>query len=310
MESITVKAMAPVVLVHGIRSNASAFNDFEPVLAVDAIPTARVNLGEGSIQTIGEGPLRQQVQAIAAEFGSKRLHIVAHSKGGLWSRWLMKTLSGLAVYTLTTLDTPHEGSVLADAYRVAEGAANAGAFTSPVFSIVLALLNNPSVPDLDIASLEAANREMPLLETMTADGRRTKVAYYAHAGDANRNGNVDQFGFGIIEPSEATYFGTTIDPKLYGFVQRYKRATLVRLPSGQSTLQLPLIPNSPPYPKNDFIVTTSSSWCLNTNPCRAVQNLPGISSPWSKHHGSIVDADVARQVRSRLGVVLEETLSN
>jgi len=300
VDSITIEAMAPVVLVHGIRSNASIFDQFEPVLAAGGLPTARVNLGEGSIQSVGSVRLRQWVESIASEFGSKRLHVVAHSKGGLWTRWMMQTLSELAIYSLTTLDTPHEGSVLADLYLVAR--------RYRALQPLLAWLPAQSIADLDVASLERLNREMPLLVEMRADGRATKVEYYAHAGDANLNGNVDQRGFGVIEPTEATY--TLVDRRLYRKVQEYRRATLRRLPSGETTLAQPLIPNAPPYPLNDFIVTTGSAWCLNTSACSAMTKLPFVSAPWKKHHGSIVDGHIAEFVKNFLGVDLERRLSN
>jgi len=56
-----------------------------------------------------------------AEFGAKLAHLVAESKGGLWSRQMLYTLpvnsNGsqlFGVYSLTTLETPHLASSLAD----------------------------------------------------------------------------------------------------------------------------------------------------------------------------------------------------
>lgn len=57
------------------------------------------------------------------EFGAKHAHLVVHSKGGLWARQMLKNVSSqfnangnqlFGIYSLTTLETPHLGSSLAD----------------------------------------------------------------------------------------------------------------------------------------------------------------------------------------------------
>jgi triacylglycerol lipase len=51
------------------------------------------------------------------EYGVMRLHIVGHSDGGLWSRSAITqddAYSGVEVLSLTTLGTPHTGSLVAD----------------------------------------------------------------------------------------------------------------------------------------------------------------------------------------------------
>ncbi len=71
------------------------------------------------------GLLVEKIPPIATRFGVKHLHLVAHSKGGLDSRAALKPLKaqgGLAILSVTTLSTPHHGSVLADYIRDARGA--------------------------------------------------------------------------------------------------------------------------------------------------------------------------------------------
>ena len=65
------------------------------------------------------------IPALAAEFGAKHAHLVAHSKGGLDVReFLASTIPpNFGVLSLTTLSTPHHGSVGAD-YALDSASAN------------------------------------------------------------------------------------------------------------------------------------------------------------------------------------------
>src|SRR5687768_14069145 len=61
--------------------------------------------------------LGQQVDAVLRRTGAPKVHVVAHSMGGLDSRYVISALGyGDRVATLTTIGTPHRGSVLADGY--------------------------------------------------------------------------------------------------------------------------------------------------------------------------------------------------
>ncbi|MEW5855529.1 MAG: triacylglycerol lipase [Myxococcota bacterium] len=61
--------------------------------------------------------LGQQLDAIVRRSGAPRVHLIAHSMGGLDSRYAISRLGyGDRVASLTTVGTPHRGSVLADGY--------------------------------------------------------------------------------------------------------------------------------------------------------------------------------------------------
>lgn len=61
------------------------------------------------------GILREKIFEILRENGEEKVNIIAHSKGGLDSRYLISGLH-MAPYvaSLTTICTPHRGSMLAD----------------------------------------------------------------------------------------------------------------------------------------------------------------------------------------------------
>jgi len=117
--TIEFKAMAPIVLVHGIRAGPSSdpnqANWFDPYTFVPGVPTLYQNgwfrkpfdeakapysvltFDEDTIED-GAKRLRAPIQQVAASFGSRYIHMVAHSKGGLWSRaFLANELSSLSL---------------------------------------------------------------------------------------------------------------------------------------------------------------------------------------------------------------------
>jgi len=109
----------PVLLVHGM-----GFRDNKLIGYWGRIPNAlkemgcRVYFGDqdsnADIETNGKH-LAQRIDQILEETGAEKLHIIAHSKGGLDSRYALSLL-GTAdkVSSLTTISTPHHGSKTVD----------------------------------------------------------------------------------------------------------------------------------------------------------------------------------------------------
>ena len=109
----------PLLLVHGV-----GFRDFHYFNYWGRIPReltrngARVFYGHqeawGTVEDNAE-ILRDKIHEILKETGAQKVNILAHSKGGLDSRYLISGLS-MAPYvaTLTTINTPHRGSALVE----------------------------------------------------------------------------------------------------------------------------------------------------------------------------------------------------
>lgn len=145
---IKYEASSPVVLVHGIRSSGAAFADFQigltsnyvvsdasinlaDVAAPDPLPSGCPDIPYNNSIAHNIDQLATLIPAIAQRYGTKSIHLITHSKGGLDSIGLMSrtvsspieisvgTMSGQPVIrnlefrSLVTLDTPHLGSVLA-----------------------------------------------------------------------------------------------------------------------------------------------------------------------------------------------------
>jgi len=106
----------PVVLVHGIGDNRSAFTILRRTLR---------RRGFGRIVTVNYSPLTSDVRTAAAALGAhvervceqsgyEQVFLVGHSLGGIIARYYVQRLAGDArVSTLVTLGSPHAGSQLA-----------------------------------------------------------------------------------------------------------------------------------------------------------------------------------------------------
>jgi hypothetical protein len=127
-----VRAMAPIMLVHGTNSDPStwsappgdSFNDYFSTFKGIFFNDITL-LANGSIERNGTD-LETQITQRLASVGAKQCHIIAHSKGGLDSRSMISKHYGsgrnsaldqpgnFEVLSLYTLDTPHRGTVLSD----------------------------------------------------------------------------------------------------------------------------------------------------------------------------------------------------
>ncbi len=108
----------PIILVHGIVLKdilfIRAFGRITDVLRNDGntVYSSRID-GFGTTET-NAAQLKEEILQILAETGTEKINIIAHSKGGLDSKRMIKEL-GMEdrVASLTTLCTPHKGSPIA-----------------------------------------------------------------------------------------------------------------------------------------------------------------------------------------------------
>ena len=109
----------PLLLVHGVF-----FRDFRFFNYWGRIPYALKQNGAvlyygsqqsaASVASCGQ-ELADRIRAIVQETGCEKVNIIAHSKGGLDSRYAISAC-GISPYvaTLTTVNTPHRGCIFAD----------------------------------------------------------------------------------------------------------------------------------------------------------------------------------------------------
>ena len=120
VENAVCRTRYPVVMVHGIF-----FRDWQYMNYWGRIPQALKRNGavvyygkQQSSLAIADSAaeLKAELERVLAETGAEKVNIVAHSKGGLDSRYVISKL-GMAdrVASLTTINTPHRGCQFADA---------------------------------------------------------------------------------------------------------------------------------------------------------------------------------------------------
>jgi len=112
----------PILLVHG-----TGFRDWKRLSYWGRVPEllrrhgARVYFGgQDGWATVEENAalLARRVDQVLAQTGSEKLHLIAHSKGGLDARYLASSLGyARRLASLTTIASPHRGSRTMDALQ-------------------------------------------------------------------------------------------------------------------------------------------------------------------------------------------------
>ena len=110
----------PVVLVHGIvaherKDYAKFWGRIPKVLTGMGIQIFFGNTYAWDDYESNAHVLKETIEKILSETGKEKVNIIAHSKGGLDSRYLIwKYDFGGKIASLTTVGTPHRGSEIAD----------------------------------------------------------------------------------------------------------------------------------------------------------------------------------------------------
>lgn len=247
------QAVAPVFLVHGLFAQSGTWVPaFTQFLTDQRIPhSADINLNPvGSIRWNGY-LLGLRLQALADEFGAKKCHIVAHSKGGLDTRAYLNSLydpERLKVLTVHTLSTPHLGTPVADVGAILAVVLGRG---TSVLKLVQALA--PALLDLTTFKVALFNLFNP--------GVPPGTAFYSYGADADLNHNrfisVDEAQELPPNATVASVWGTIT----YNFIGHGERAIVISLPPdewGENTfsgIDLELTPFVP----NDTLVSNRSA---------------------------------------------------
>lgn len=108
----------PIILVHGIViknfKHFRAFGKIEKELRQQGFIVYSSNIdGFGTIET-NSLMLKEEILNILKQEKVEKINVIAHSKGGLDSKYMIENLDMEdKIATLTTLCTPHRGSVIA-----------------------------------------------------------------------------------------------------------------------------------------------------------------------------------------------------
>ena len=113
-----MKTKYPIILVHGIALKdfkfLKSFGEIDRILRIQGYSVYKAKIdGFGSILN-NAMQLKEEIIKILEAEGVDKVNIIAHSKGGLDSKYMIENL-GMedSVASLTTLCTPHKGSPIA-----------------------------------------------------------------------------------------------------------------------------------------------------------------------------------------------------
>ena len=126
-ESDMCRTRYPLLLVHGVGfRDLRYFNYWGRIPRELARYGAAVYYGnQEAFATVAynAGDIRKKIEGIVEETGCGKVNIIAHSKGGLDSRYAISNLGAAPmVASLTTINTPHRGCRFVDyACRLPEG---------------------------------------------------------------------------------------------------------------------------------------------------------------------------------------------
>ena len=113
-----MKTKYPIILVHGIALKdfkfLKSFGEIDRILRIQGYTVYKAKIdGFGTILN-NAMQLKEEILKILEVEGACKVNIIAHSKGGLDSKYMIENL-GMEDYvaSLTTLCTPHKGSPIA-----------------------------------------------------------------------------------------------------------------------------------------------------------------------------------------------------
>lgn len=114
-----VKTQYPIILVHGFMGSKTSplwsFNGVKAALQADGHQVFEADLPPFDAPAGRARVLAQQIDAALAATGAAKINVIAHSQGGLDSRYLISSLGYQSrVASLSTISTPHRGTAIAD----------------------------------------------------------------------------------------------------------------------------------------------------------------------------------------------------
>lgn len=121
--SAEFEVAAPYVLAHGISANSDTWEDDSAPGVLNALDKRGVLYNRFSLGTADDGngsvasnarELLADIQDWLVSIRADRVHVIAHSKGGLDTQAMQALAPEFKLLTLSTLSTPHLGSVAAD----------------------------------------------------------------------------------------------------------------------------------------------------------------------------------------------------
>jgi triacylglycerol lipase len=270
--AVEFEAAAPYVLAHGISANRDTWLEADAAgvlraleergVLVDRFSLGAGQSGNGAVAT-NAAELNTQIKAYLDPLKAKKVHVIAHSKGGLDTQGLQAQAPEFEILSLSTLSTPHLGSVAADLSIIAKATADdkiaSGQDPNGWASLYLGTWTfgkGPQLPGLaDLTTYGAA--------TALANGLRNNIGNtFTFGADADLNGD------GLLTSDESAPLFPSIAhhgaERAWNVLRNFRAATMTtatvpgRFWGTRSVLTYTL--HQAPAPQaNDIVVTLGSA---------------------------------------------------
>ncbi|MBI5509280.1 MAG: triacylglycerol lipase [Deltaproteobacteria bacterium] len=196
---------APILLLHGMAG-------FDAVIGVEyfyKVPEALTTDGHAVVAAVVDpfNSVARRAEQVATQLdkvllatGARGAHLIAHSQGGLDARYLISTLGyGDRVLSLTTIATPHHGTLIADA--ALGWVPNLPAEADYAFALIDKLGHGVTGTDVDLqAQLWGLTRRYVEGTFNPQNPDDPRVRYYSYAGVTQAWPFVDRETVDIVNP--------------------------------------------------------------------------------------------------------------
>lgn len=261
----------PYVLAHGINADSSTWDPANSPGVLDTFRDYGLKVDRFSVTSNGRSAgnarqLQTNIQSYLDQLKAEKVHLFAHSKGGLDSQMLKAIAPGFEIASLSTLSTPHLGSVAADLSiiqkRNADNLVNSGADPAGHAATYVGTWTfgqGPQLPGLqDLATATSSSAVAARLR-----GNINPTFSIGAFADANRDGTLSGAEINPLFPSAAHYAAR----RAWRVMRDFASASIVSvvntpctfcLSGTKSTLTYNTVLAAAPRP-NDIVVTTQSA---------------------------------------------------
>lgn len=174
-----------IVLAHGLGGSAASFDPtIASAIEADGHIVYRAQVPGIESVAVRAAALGPQIDALMTATGATKVHVIAHSMGGLDTRYLVSKM-GYAnkVASLTTISTPHRGSPLAD---VALGLTESSILSqSKAFDAIVEIVGQTDTDALNRALVDLSETQAAAFNATVTDA--AGVTYQSYAGFSTPN---------------------------------------------------------------------------------------------------------------------------
>jgi triacylglycerol lipase len=221
-----------IVLAHGLGGSAASF-DPTIVTAIESLGHVVYRSQVPGVESVAvrAAALGPQIDALMASTGATKVHVIAHSMGGLDARYLISKLGyATKVASLTTISTPHRGSPLAD---VALGLTESS-LQSEALDAIIEIVGQTDTAALNRALVDLSETQAAVFNATVTDAPGVKYQSYAGFSTPGQIDNDNAATMcGQVLPGSTQTLLVLAQPIVANGTDRVPNDAVVSIPSAQ-----------------------------------------------------------------------------